>query len=101
MPTACPEKALAEIDFLVSQTNTTAAGDHDGFVVEGIVDVGQPGVGTGPKVGRSFRRDCQLHRVLPDLYKEVTGEPLRRSTGPSFPCQDAVINSKLFIRASG
>jgi len=45
-----PGKDLAEIDFLVSQTNAAAAGDHDGFVVEGIVDVGQPGVGTGRRL---------------------------------------------------
>ena len=50
-------KDLAEIDFLVSQTNTTAAGDHDGFVLEGVVDVGQPGVGTG-------RRLVDLGRTL-------------------------------------
>ncbi len=31
----------AEIDFFLAQTHATAAGDHDGFVVEWIVDVGQ------------------------------------------------------------
>ena len=31
----------AEIDFFLAQTDATAAGDHDGFVVEWIVDVGQ------------------------------------------------------------
>ncbi len=35
---------LAEIDFLVTQTNASAARDHDGFVVEGIVDIGQASV---------------------------------------------------------
>jgi hypothetical protein len=30
----------AEIDFFVAETDSTATGDHDGFVVEGIVDVG-------------------------------------------------------------
>jgi len=29
----------AEIDFFLAQTDATAAGDHDGFVVEWIVDV--------------------------------------------------------------
>ena len=39
-------KDLAEIDFFASQTDTAAAGDHDGFVVEWIVEVLQPDVGT-------------------------------------------------------
>ena len=39
-------KDLAEIDFFVAQTDAATAGDHDGFVVEGIVDVRQPGVAT-------------------------------------------------------
>ena len=34
-------KDLAEIDFLVAQTNAPATGHHDRFVMEGIVDVGQ------------------------------------------------------------
>ena len=33
---------LAEIDFLRAQTDSAATGDDDGFVVEGVVDVGQP-----------------------------------------------------------
>jgi len=39
-------KDLAEINFFVAQTDAATAGDHDGFVVKGIVDVRQPGVGT-------------------------------------------------------
>ena len=39
-------KDLAEIDFLVVETDATTASDHDSFVVEGIIDVGQSGVGT-------------------------------------------------------
>ena len=35
---------LAEIDFFVAQTNAAAACDHDGFVMEGIIDIGQAGV---------------------------------------------------------
>jgi hypothetical protein len=38
-------KDLAEIDFLLAQTDAPAAGDHDSFIVEGIVDVRQAGVG--------------------------------------------------------
>ncbi len=29
---------LAEIDFLLAQTDTPATGDHDRFILEGIVD---------------------------------------------------------------
>src|SRR5438309_3412330 len=38
-------KDLTEIDFLLAQTDAPAPGDHDGFIVEGIVDVRQAGVG--------------------------------------------------------
>ena len=50
-------KDLAEIDFLASQADAPATGDHDGFVVEGIVDVRQAGVGTRGRLvdlGRTF-----------------------------------------------
>jgi hypothetical protein len=40
-------KDLAEVNCFVAQTNAATAGDHDGFVVEGIVDVRQPDIGTG------------------------------------------------------
>jgi len=39
-------KDLAEIDFFLAQTDAPAPGDHDSFIVEGIVDVRQTGVGT-------------------------------------------------------
>jgi len=39
-------KDLAEIDFFLAQTDATATGDHDGFVVEWIVDIRQSVVGT-------------------------------------------------------
>jgi hypothetical protein len=45
MPTACPAKTWLKLIFLFP-TQCGRNGDHDGFVVEGIVDVGQPGVGT-------------------------------------------------------
>jgi hypothetical protein len=41
-----PGKNLAEIDFFATQANPTAPGDHDGFVVERIVDVRQSGIRT-------------------------------------------------------
>lgn len=34
----------AEVNFLLADTDVAATSDHDGFVVEGIVDVGQSGV---------------------------------------------------------
>jgi len=39
-------KDRAEVDFFVAETDAAAAGDHDGLVVEGVVDVRQSGVGT-------------------------------------------------------
>src|SRR5215510_15205894 len=36
----------AEVDFLLAQTDAPAVGDHNDFVVEGIVDIRQAGVGT-------------------------------------------------------
>src|SRR3984957_15576828 len=38
-------KDLAEINFLATQTDAPASGDHDRFIVEGIVAVRQAGVG--------------------------------------------------------
>ena len=40
-------KNLAEVNLFVAQTDAAAARDHDGFVVEGIVDVGQSLIGAG------------------------------------------------------
>ena len=40
-----PGKDLAEVDFLAAETDAPTAGHHDGFIVEGIVDVRQSGVG--------------------------------------------------------
>jgi len=34
-------KDLTEVDFLGAQTDSAATGNHDGCVVEGVVDVGQ------------------------------------------------------------
>src|SRR5499433_4130217 len=60
-------KALAEVDFFVPQTDATAARDHDGFVVEGIVDVGQSGVGfTTPLNVRMQPRNPVVATVIAD-----------------------------------
>jgi len=45
MPTACPAKTWLKLIFL-TQANSTAPGDHDGLIVERIVDVRQSGIGT-------------------------------------------------------
>jgi len=45
-------KNLAEIDLFVPQTDAAAARDHDGFVVEGIVEIGPSGVETWGRFGR-------------------------------------------------
>src|ERR1700734_297217 len=37
-------KDLTEINFLATETDAPATSDHDGFIVEGIVDVRQAGV---------------------------------------------------------
>ena len=57
MPTAWPAKTVTEIDFFVPQADAPATGDHDGFVVEGIVDVRQSAVGSRGRLidlGRAF-----------------------------------------------
>jgi hypothetical protein len=41
-----PGKDLTEIDFLPAQTDTPSTGNHDGLIVQGIVDVRQSLVGT-------------------------------------------------------
>src|ERR1700746_1034046 len=39
-------RSYAEVNLFVSQTDASAVGDYDDLVVEGIIDVRQPGVGT-------------------------------------------------------
>src|ERR1700724_3916685 len=51
-------KDLAEINFLATETDAPASGDHDSFIVEGIVDVRQAGVG-------ARRRLVDLRGTLP------------------------------------
>jgi hypothetical protein len=43
-------KDLAEINFLATQTDAPATSDHDGFIVEGIVDVRQACVGAAGRL---------------------------------------------------
>jgi len=70
-----PGKDLTELDLLASQADATATGDHDGFVVEGIVDVRQSGVGTRGglvDLGRTFHLQSFVRTlVVEDLDKLV------------------------------
>src|SRR5437773_7058916 len=69
MPTAWPAKTVLKLFFFASQTNATASGDHDGFVVEGIVDVRQSAVHV---LGRlvDLRRALHVQRLLRQLVVE-------------------------------
>ena len=55
MPTACAGEDLAEIDFLLAQTDASATGDHDDFIVQRIVDVRQSSIDTQWMVDRPLR----------------------------------------------
>jgi hypothetical protein len=49
---------LAEIDFLLAQTDSSATRNHDGLVVERIVDIRRPRVDASGRLvdlGRTFR----------------------------------------------
>ena len=85
MPTACPGKDLAEIDFFLAQTDATATGDHDGFIVEGIVDVRQSGVGTWGRLvhlGRTFHVQSFVRAfVVEDLDELVKASLLLKKIG--------------------
>ena len=50
MATAGPANPWLRLIFLFSQTNTAAASDHDGFVVKGVVEVGQARVGASGRL---------------------------------------------------
>src|SRR5215471_15607504 len=75
MPTACSVKTWLKLICFVSQTDAPATGDHDGFVVEGIVDVGQAGVGTGRRLvdlGRTLHVQSLVRTLLvEDLHELV------------------------------
>jgi len=47
-------KDLAEIDFFATQANSTAPGDHDGLIVQRIVDVRQSGIRTQTAYGEDL-----------------------------------------------
>ena len=75
----------AEIDFLLAQTDAAATRDHDGFIVEGIVDVRQSGVHA---LGRlvNLRRTFHIQRfvgtfVVEDLDELVEASLLLQKIG--------------------
>src|ERR1700756_2470366 len=78
-------KDLAEINFFVAQTDAATASDHDGFVVEGIVDVRQPGVGTRGglvDLGRTFHIQSFVRAlVVEDLNEFVESRLLLQELG--------------------
>ena len=68
-------KDRAEVNFFLPQTDAPATGDHDGFVVEGIVDVRQPGVETRERLinlGWTFHAQSFVWTlVVEDVHKLV------------------------------
>src|SRR5437879_2119007 len=64
-------KDLAEINFFVAQTDAATASDHDGFVVEGIVDVRQPGVGTRRRLV-DFRRTFHIQSFVRRWWLKIS-----------------------------
>ena len=78
-------KDLAEIDLLVAETDAATASNHDGFVVKGIVDIPQAGVGTrGGLVDlrRAFHIQSFVRAlVIEDLDKFVEASLLLQEVG--------------------
>src|SRR5262249_29445176 len=72
-----------EVDFLAAQTDSTTTRDHDGFVVEWIVDVRQPLVGT---CGRLIDLRRALH--VQGLVRPLVVEDLDEFVEPSLLLQE-------------
>ena len=74
MPTACPAKGRAEIDFFLAQTDTAATRDHDDLIVERIVDVRQSGIGAGRgliDLGRAFHVESFVRTFVVENIDEL------------------------------
>lgn len=65
-------KDRAEINLSSAHTDATTVGDHDGLVVERIIDVGQPGIGTGEGL-IDFCRALQLEKLLKGSFSAIVG----------------------------
>ena len=61
---------LAEINFSVAQTDSATTGDHDGLVVERVVDVGQTGVGARGRFDRP-RRDISCPAAAGSFQRQA------------------------------
>src|SRR5690348_16138056 len=91
MPTAFPTKTWLKLVFCC-QTDAPAAGDHDGFVVEGIVDLRQPDVGTGGGlVDPRWAFHKRMNVSLPDRKKAAF-----LGTAIAFECEKAMLRGLLF-----
>jgi hypothetical protein len=85
MPTACPAKTWLKLIFPLAQTDAPATSDHDGFVVERIVDVGQAGIGPRRRLvafPRAFHVQSFVGAfVVEDLDKFVEARLLLKKIG--------------------
>ena len=82
MPTACPAKTWLKLIFLLPRQMRPQRVDHDGFIVEGIVDVRQSGV-------HALGRLVDLRRALhvQGLVRTLVVEDLDELVEPSLLLQ--------------
>ena len=82
-PTAWPGKGYAEVDLLVVEAKTPAAGDHDGAIVERVVRLGNAAIRTRGRridLGWAFHGEGFMRPFLIEL--------LNKSIEPSLLLQD-------------
>src|SRR6267143_473779 len=82
MPTAWPAKTVLKLIFFLPKTDAAATRDHDGFIVEWIVDVRQSGV---PALGRLVDLRRALH--VQGLVRTLVVEDLDEVVEPSLLLQ--------------
>jgi hypothetical protein len=78
-------KDLAEVDLVIVQTDAPAPGDHDGLVMQRIIEIRQAGVGPWGRVV-DFRRTLHVQRfvrafVVEDVDKCVKPDLLLQEVG--------------------
>src|SRR5437660_369821 len=90
-----PGERYAEVDFLVVQAKTSAAGDHDGAVVERVVRFRDASIRTrGSRVdlGRAFHGESFMGSFVIEFLQEAAGAPgstTRPARGePQAPCRE-------------
>ena len=80
-----PGKNLAEVDLLVAQADAPAAGNHDGFIGEGRVDVRQSSVGTQRRLidlSGTFHLQCFVRTlVVKDVEEAIKAGLLLQKVG--------------------